>query len=892
MRRLTAGAGVVIALGMGLAATAVGQTTQPATSQPATTQATSQPVNPLRSPQACVAYFFAEAGRAHEDPAAYERAQQCLDFGPLKQDQEKLRQAAPAYVDGLYELLSALRDAGYLDLDDEEQLPPDPATPTPHSIGRPPLVFILTRQAREVAGQEAPIREWRFAWASVEQVPRWRDQLDELLRAVDRPETVQTIVAERASPRGLLTYFLAAADRAGEDPEAFANALECLDFAEVYRAAAVDPEDPNAVGAFRDDHGTTYIFGMEQVLEALIAREILAPESLPDAPDPNRKPMYALGAAELVGQTPLSVLLVRRGDVAAGTGQWSFSADSVRRVPEMVAALDTKTAHEETPAGPEPVRTETRSARATLETFLNAVAAGDMREAVSCLDTRTLTTPNLAPNLAGKLWLILARRKEPIVLQAISDDPGATGRVTLLTHRAGQVEIGPVYDDSGQRVQWLFTADTVAHIESLYQELQGRPLQAHWRGGRLRFWALPELYVREYVVPAAWKRTVLGLKIWQWVGLPLTLLLGWLAYLVCRWLAPPIARWVLRRKDQMYLPGTFTRELRPMAWVALVLVWWGGLRLLDLGSAVTTPLYWSLKLVCVLVATVAVYRFLSIIMGYIRVHASRTQTRVDDVLVPLIEKTLKFVTVALGVIFVISLLFNVEVTPLFAGLGVGGFAVAFAAKDTIANFFGSVNVVLDRPFEVGDWVKINNTEGIVEDVGIRSSRIRTFWKSQIIVPNSEIMNATIENFQRRTYRRTYAIVSVTYSTTPEQLEAFCEGIRELIRRHPHTWKDYFHVYVKEFAASSIDIMVYCFHDVADWGVELAERHRLLLDIIRLAGRLHVEFAFPTQTVHLVQGDATADNGPVPGEPDGALRVGREEAARLVTELGHTASPGK
>ncbi|RMF82140.1 MAG: mechanosensitive ion channel family protein, partial [Planctomycetota bacterium] len=156
------------------------------------------------------------------------------------------------------------------------------------------------------------------------------------------------------------------------------------------------------------------------------------------------------------------------------------------------------------------------------------------------------------------------------------------------------------------------------------------------------------------------------------------------------------------------------------------------------------------------------------------------------------------------------------------------------------------------------------------------------------VPNSDLMVAAIDNMGRRRYRRTSTKLGVLYSTTPEQLEAFCEGIREIIRTHPYTRKDYFHVYVNEFGPSSINVLLYCFHECPDWGTELRERQRLFLDILRLAQRLGVEFAFPTQTVHLHH-DSTPDSPPpesppIPHDPDAAAEYGRSEANKLVREL--------
>ena len=217
-------------------------------------------------------------------------------------------------------------------------------------------------------------------------------------------------------------------------------------------------------------------------------------------------------------------------------------------------------------------------------------------------------------------------------------------------------------------------------------------------------------------------------------------------------------------------------------------------------------------------------------------------------------------------------------------------ALAFAAKETLGNIFGSITVLLDRPFQIGDSVTIGDHEGTVEAVGFRSTRIRTFYDSVVTIPNADCVNTAIDNMGRRRSRRFKTVLSVTYSTTPEQLEAFCEGIRELIRQHPMMQKDNYKVYANEFAASSIDIMLYCFFATTDWGISLRERHRLILDIMRLAEKLHVEFAFPTETVHLInEGSATAPKHPELAGADQAQALGRREADEIVkASLGENA----
>jgi MscS family membrane protein len=241
--------------------------------------------------------------------------------------------------------------------------------------------------------------------------------------------------------------------------------------------------------------------------------------------------------------------------------------------------------------------------------------------------------------------------------------------------------------------------------------------------------------------------------------------------------------------------------------------------------------------------------------------------------------------VVIGIVFAADNL-NIDVTSLLAGLGLGGLAFALAAKDLLGNFFGSVTVLLDRPFSIGDWVVIGDIEGTVEQVGFRSTRVRTFYNSLVTMPNSILTTTKIDNMGARRFRRMKQILSVTYDTSPEKIEAFCEGIRKIIQLHPYMRKDYYQVYFNEYGAASLNVLVYVFWATPDWSMELRERHRFLLDILRLAKQLDVEFAFPTQTLYLKQGD-TAQTAAGPFKPgmscEDALERGRQEAESIVSQ---------
>ncbi|CAN0285517.1 unnamed protein product, partial [Chrysoparadoxa australica] len=195
----------------------------------------------------------------------------------------------------------------------------------------------------------------------------------------------------------------------------------------------------------------------------------------------------------------------------------------------------------------------------------------------------------------------------------------------------------------------------------------------------------------------------------------------------------------------------------------------------------------------------------NILALYLKHLAEKTKSTLDDQLVPLVRKTLKTFVVVIGSLFVLDNL-NIDILPLVTGLSIGGIAFALAAQDTIKNFFGSLMIFIANPFQIGDWITAGDIDGTVEEVGFRSSRIRTFRNSLMYVPNSKLADSTVDNHGLRQYRRFYTQIALTYDTPPELIQTFIEGLRKIVENHPDTRKDYFHVYLNYMAAFSLNVM--------------------------------------------------------------------------------------
>ncbi len=300
----------------------------------------------------------------------------------------------------------------------------------------------------------------------------------------------------------------------------------------------------------------------------------------------------------------------------------------------------------------------------------------------------------------------------------------------------------------------------------------------------------------------------------------------------------------------------------PIGLVVQVLLWFAVALMLELPQEpvdVRGLIDGGLFLAVAVAVTWALFRLLDAVSRTAMRSAARTATRLDDQLIPLLRKTVKVILAIVVAISVVDKL-GYSVTSLVASMSVGGLALALAAKDTIANVFGSLVVFADQPFQVGDWVDISGVEGVVEEVGIRTTRIRRFDKSVATVPNQNFTGTTILNHSRRPMRRVRFVVGLTYATTPVMMETFVASLRAMLGAMPDLDAAGSIVYFQEFAPSSLDVLVQTFTLSTDYGDFMAAKERILLGILRLAEEQGLQIAFPTRTVYLGGADRAATHG--------------------------------
>ncbi len=490
---------------------------------------------------------------------------------------------------------------------------------------------------------------------------------------------------------------------------------------------------------------------------------------------------------------------------------------------------------------------EHASARATMRTFLYAFdqaeteAADSLAVAAACLDLSELPEALRArqgKELAIQLKEILDKT-ELIKIGAISELPAAPPW-QLDVHGHGRVVLAPDGND-----EWLFDAATVAAIPTLRDAVRDREtLEGVTRVETLT----PAMWLRSKMPESLLERTLV-LERWQWLGLLALLIIGLALKRLVATLGRTVAERFLARRLASVEVGPIKRALEPFSLLATALFWWAAVYWLGLPIEVLAVLRLAVHFIFAVSFVWTAYRVVDVIAAVLEDRASKTGHTFDDLLVPLTRKILKVLVIAFGLLFIADSL-DLSIGSILASIGIGGLAVALAAQDAVKNLFGSLVVILDRPFSVGDMVKVGNVSGTVEELGFRSTRIRTADDSIVTLPNSNLITSSVNNLGMRRTRRWKTTLGLTYDTPPDKIEAFCEGVRELIREHPATVKQGFQVVFNEFSASSLDVMMLVKFDVPGWGDELAARQQLGLGILRLAESQGVELAFPTQTVHV------------------------------------------
>jgi len=243
------------------------------------------------------------------------------------------------------------------------------------------------------------------------------------------------------------------------------------------------------------------------------------------------------------------------------------------------------------------------------------------------------------------------------------------------------------------------------------------------------------------------------------------------------------------------------------------------------------------------------YRFTPVISVFLEKMRNKSEGSLSDILFPFMNKGYRVLVIAAASIIIVQE-WGYNITGLLAGLGLGGLAFALAAKDTIATLFGSMMIMLDRPFIVGDWIMTSQAEGTVEEIGFRSTKIRTFAQAVVTIPNSLLCNEPVINWSRMEKRRLSFRLGVSCHTTPKQLKDCIEGLRDMLRNHNGVHQERILVYFERFSQNSLEILVYVFTMTTNWESYLEIQEDINFKTIKILEETGVELAFPVRYVHM------------------------------------------
>ena len=237
-----------------------------------------------------------------------------------------------------------------------------------------------------------------------------------------------------------------------------------------------------------------------------------------------------------------------------------------------------------------------------------------------------------------------------------------------------------------------------------------------------------------------------------------------------------------------------------------------------------------------------------LITVYVEPMVSKSESKLDDQILPILKKSIKTVILILAAIVILSNL-GYDILSILAGIGIGGLAIALAAQDAVKNIIGGITIFWDKPFQIDDWIEVDGRSGSVIEVGMRSTRIKTIGGTHVVVPNSTIVDTMVENFSKRERRRQVVTIGLVYETSSDDMERAMEIIRKTLQNIDGI--DYNDIMIRfvNFGAFSLDLeIVYWITDNDNWKIIV---HKVNMGIKRNLDDSGIEMAFPTQTHYVI-----------------------------------------
>lgn len=495
---------------------------------------------------------------------------------------------------------------------------------------------------------------------------------------------------------------------------------------------------------------------------------------------------------------------------------------------------------------------ERDSPRAALAYFFDATRAGRWDEAAHYLVLTEDQKPDaarLARRLKGVIdghhWVDLDAVSGASLGRQLDGLPPELEEVERIQvgGREESMRMLRVTDAGGSH--WAFSPATVGRIDFWYSQLRDR-----WVRDAIVYTRTDALLLRAGPLELLW---------WQWLAIPILIAVAWAVGSLLGRLTRAMLGRIVDVSAIIWTHKVVNRIGPPLTLVwALNLFWFGSryLALTDpaaasLDSFVTAGIVFALFWALWLSSGVIVEQLL------LRPWAQRSASARTVVTVG--SNFARSAIFSLGGLAVLAA-GGYPVGTLLAGLGIGGLAIAFGAQKTIENVFGSLSLVVDQPFRVGDFVSVDNFVGTVEDIGLRSTRFRTLDRTLISIPNGKLAEQRLESYEARDRMRLATTLAIRYGTTHTQMQAVLDGVERVLREHPKIWPDAITVKFKALAESALEIEVAAWFAVATWSEFQQCRQEVLLRFMQVVEGAGTAFAFPTRTVHIAGSVSKAAGG--------------------------------
>ena len=352
-------------------------------------------------------------------------------------------------------------------------------------------------------------------------------------------------------------------------------------------------------------------------------------------------------------------------------------------------------------------------------------------------------------------------------------------------------------------------------------------------------------------LPKLGQQPVLGLALWQYTTMLILVAIGFLIHFITSRIFSFIISLIANSnlgKDR-FDKKMVKRLGRILSYLLVSYMVFVFVPVLQLPTGLVFYILLFLRLARTVFFVLLALRIVSLIRSYMLFVTAQTPSPTDEHMVPIVARIINVLIVSAGFVQILGI-FYVNVTALIAGLSIGGLAIALAAQETVKNLFGSLMIYADKPFKIGDIITVGAVTGTIEDIGFRSTRIRTFDTSLISIPNGNLMNETINNLGLRKQRRYNTALNIAYHTPPLLVESFVEGLREIALTHPEVDKEEIYIHLNNLGPSSIDIIFVIFFNTKEWALELKWKEQVIASILELASSLGLQFAYHNTSLHI------------------------------------------